>query len=101
DDRSSVYLSPPQLGTRWPAGATIDVAVRAGLPDVFGVALAVGTTATYVTSGPRPDGGGVDSGSDGAADGGADEVSDGGPDEVSDGEIVDSGGGADVPADLN
>jgi hypothetical protein len=94
NDRSSVYVAPPQLGTRWPAGATIEVAVRPGLPDVFGVTLTTGATATYVTSGVRPDGG-VDSGTDGVVDGGADEVSDGGP--------VDSGDddGGDAAADLN
>ena len=40
----------------WPAGAQIAIAVKAGLPDVFGVPLGDGADATFLIAGTRVNG---------------------------------------------
>lgn len=49
-DASVVYLAPaarPGCPAAWPAGATVDVTVDAGLPDAFGVPLAAAATGSF------------------------------------------------------
>jgi hypothetical protein len=55
-----LYLGPAACAVAWPAGATVDVTIDAGLPDAFGVPLAAGAAATFVVGAggtPASDGG--------------------------------------------
>ncbi|HEY2900215.1 MAG TPA: hypothetical protein VGL59_06550, partial [Polyangia bacterium] len=67
-DLTTVYLGPPQLGTLWPPGARLELAVNAGLPDIFGAPLATSASASFVTKGTRQDAGAADDAIGDAAD---------------------------------
>jgi hypothetical protein len=77
---SNWYLAPADCLGVWPANATLDVTVDAGLPDVFGGKLAQAASISFVTGtssgaadascavGPSPDGGAADAATSDAPD---------------------------------
>ncbi|HEX3694900.1 MAG TPA: hypothetical protein VH374_05865 [Polyangia bacterium] len=75
-DLTTVYLGPPQLGTLWPPGARLELAVSAGLPDIFGAPLGTGASASFVTKGTHKDAGAPETGAgdDAAVSDAADDV---------------------------
>jgi hypothetical protein len=67
----TLFVAPTAAcGGGWPAGATIDVSLDAGLPDAFGVGLASGASTSFAIGGTgdagvAPDGGGCGQAPDG------------------------------------
>jgi hypothetical protein len=50
-DPTIFYLSPASCPGSWPAGTPIEVTLRAGLPDAFGVGLAAPASASFTSTG--------------------------------------------------
>jgi hypothetical protein len=70
-DLTVIYVSPASCLGGWPVGVPIDVTIRAGAPDAFGVAMAADAHTTFMATGvapPSTDGGCPPTASDGGTD---------------------------------